>query len=359
MPQRSPFHHPAWLDAVSQGTGFEVRFIAVVDGSEIVGAVPGFLTQRGPLRLFGSPFRGTMTSYLGPLSLDPNFSGDAAREVMIACADFARRRWWTPYAQFTTRDATPEKAPLPAGWHEQRPGSYRLDLGPGEDALFAQLKSNCRRNVRKAAREGVEVVAFDDAAQFHAILVETFHRHGSSNWHPPKFFSAIIGLAAHDLLHAWAAQYQGQTIAAGLFLHDDREMHFLSGASLPKFGSLPTSYLLHWHTISTAAREGLSVFNSEASRIPSIDSFKESFNPVLERRSTLIHAPGGLSGHAPVVHQMDQDHPTGAQPRRARELRTPPSPTSEVHGPQWTGPFKVDRKLTRSEILGWRPRTIP
>ena len=65
LPQRSPFHHPAWLDAVSQGTGFEVRFIGVVDGSEIVGAVPGFLTQRGPLRLFGSPLRGTMTSYLG------------------------------------------------------------------------------------------------------------------------------------------------------------------------------------------------------------------------------------------------------------------------------------------------------
>ena len=295
LPQRSPFHHPAWLDAVSTGTDFDVRFIGVTDGGEVIAVVPGFLARRGPLRLFGSPLRGTMTSYLGPLSLDSALTADGARELMVACADFARRRWWAPYAQFTIRDATPDRRrPPDGGWHEQRPGSYRLELDAGEDALFAQLKSHCRRNVRKAAREGVTVVPFDDAALFHRILAETFRRHGSSSWHPPRFFRALMRLAEHDLLHAWAAQYQGQTIAAGLFLHDDQEMHFLSGASLPKYGSLPTSYLLHWHAIATAARDGLHVFNSEASRIPSIDAFKESFNPVLERRSTLIHAPGAL-----------------------------------------------------------------
>jgi hypothetical protein len=294
--RRSPFHHPAWLDAVSEGTGFGVRYVGVVEGRELVAAVPGFLTQRGPLRLFGSPLRGTMTSYLGPVSLDPGCTGNAARHVMVACADFARRHWWAPYAQFTTRDASPERLPVPtAGWHEQRPGSYRLDLAAGEESLFAQLKSHCRRNVRKAAREGVVVIPFDDAELFHRILAETFRRHGSASWHSTRFFRAIMDdLPARGLLRPWAAQYEGQIIAVGLFLQDDQEMHFLSGASLPRSGSLPTSSLLHWHAISAAAREGLRVFNSEASRVPTIDAFKESFNPVLERRSTLIHAPGAL-----------------------------------------------------------------
>jgi hypothetical protein len=90
---------------------------------------------------------------------------------------------------------------------------------------------------------------------------------------------------------AWGAKYQGQIIAACLFLHDDQEVHFVSGASLPQFGNLPTSYLLHWNAIEKASASGLRVYNSDASQIPSIDQFKESFRPVLEKRFTLIWAP--------------------------------------------------------------------
>ena len=38
----------------------------------------------------------------------------------------------------------------------------------------------------------------------------------------------------------------------------------MSGASFPDNGSLPTSYLLHWHAITTAIDRGCHVFNSDA-----------------------------------------------------------------------------------------------
>jgi hypothetical protein len=66
---RSPFHHPAWLSAASTGIGFALRFIGVFEAGDLVAAMPGFLTRRGPFRLFGSPLRGLMTSYLGPVIL--------------------------------------------------------------------------------------------------------------------------------------------------------------------------------------------------------------------------------------------------------------------------------------------------
>jgi lipid II:glycine glycyltransferase (peptidoglycan interpeptide bridge formation enzyme) len=92
-------------------------------------------------------------------------------------------------------------------------------------------------------------------------------------------------------LWSWGARYDGKIVAAGLFLHDDKEAHFLSGASLPAYGSLPTSYLLHWHAIERAAGCGLRSFHSEASKVRSIDRFKESFRPTVERRYTLIWSP--------------------------------------------------------------------
>lgn len=292
---RSPFHEPEWLNAISGATGFDLRFVGVMDGSELTTVVPGFLTRTGLVRMFGSPLRGTLTSYLGPVGLDPAVF-DGGTDLALRVANFARRKWWTPYYQCTLRDAPSEMPPPPGpGWHQQRPSSYRLDLTIGEEELFAGLKSKCRRNVRKAAREGVKIVELDDVATFYAILESTMNRHGSSSWHSQQFFERLIrGLDGSGLLHAWAAEYEDQIIAAGLFLSDENEMHYLSGASLPKFGSLPTSYLLHWHAISWAARSGMQVFNSEASRIPSIDYFKESFSPELERRHSLIRAPGLL-----------------------------------------------------------------
>jgi lipid II:glycine glycyltransferase (peptidoglycan interpeptide bridge formation enzyme) len=97
-------------------------------------------------------------------------------------------------------------------------------------------------------------------------------------------------LPRRGLADVWGARYDDRIIAAGLFFHDDREMHFIAGGSVSGYGSLPTSYLLHWHAIAAAARSGLQVFNTEASGIPSIDAFKETFNPRLERRDTLIWA---------------------------------------------------------------------
>jgi hypothetical protein len=235
-----------------------------------------------------------MTSYLGPTGLNLGDSTDELIELIAACNQFARKQWGAVYTRYTLRDAPAEGLPqLGLNWKQQRPRSYRLGLARGEAALWDGLKSDCRRNIRKAQRVGIEIVPLDDARLFYQILDETFRRHNSASWHSERFFRSILaGLAPRDLLWAWGARYEDRIIAAGLFLHDDSEMHFLSGASSVQYGSLPTSYLLHWHAITTAVGAGLRVFNSDASRIPSIDQFKESFKPVLERRCSLIWAPG-------------------------------------------------------------------
>ena len=66
---RSPFHHPSWFKCVSKGINFGIYVIGVFSGNELVATLPGFLTRRGPLKLFGSPLPGAMTSYLGPVGM--------------------------------------------------------------------------------------------------------------------------------------------------------------------------------------------------------------------------------------------------------------------------------------------------
>jgi len=223
LQHRSPFHHTAWLEAVAQGVQFELRFIGVYEGSDLVAAVPGFLARRGPFWLFGSPLRGTLTSYLGPVGLNLKGHSDGLSDLILACSQFARQQWGAAYTRFTLRDAPPKFQPeLGLNWKHQRPGSYRLDLSRGEEALWNGLESDCRRNIRRTERAGVEIVPFDDPGLFYKILGETFRRHGTSSWQSARFYQLLLsGLLPRDLLWAWGVKHEGRIIAAGLFLHDE------------------------------------------------------------------------------------------------------------------------------------------
>jgi hypothetical protein len=259
----------------------------------MVAALPGFLTRRGPFRLYGSPLRGTMTSYLGPVSLKPLWSEQDQLELLTSCTSYIRKTWGGAYVRFALRDAPANREKFRGDWKDQRPGTYRLDLSKGVAELWKGLKSDCRRNVRRAQDAGMEIVPFKDASLFYHMIDTTFRRHNSTSWHKQIFFQSLFDkLVPRDLLWAWGVQYEGKIIAGALFLHDDQDVIFISGASLPEYGSLPTSYLLHWSAIERAAHMGLKTYHSDKSRVHTIDQFKESFRPVLENRHTMIWAPG-------------------------------------------------------------------
>lgn len=320
LEHRSPFHQPAWLAAASEGLGFTDVYVGIFHDGQMVGVVPGFLARRGPVRVFGSPLRGTMTSYLGPIGSDLPTDEESLIDLSRQAGEFVRRRFKVVYARFTLRSAPAEGTPdLGPSWRQQRPLSYRLDLTGGEEAVWDGLKSDCRRNIRRARRENIEVEPLDDPHLFYRMLDRTLRRHGSTSFHSERFFEILFSGLTVPQFRPLAAIYRGKAVAGGIFYGDDRELHYLSGASEPENGSLPTSYLLHWHALQLAMADGLSVFNSDASRVRSIDQFKESFRPTLERRHTMIWAP------SPVYRA--QKHLISGH-RRLRRLRAKVSPGS-------------------------------
>ena len=290
---RSPFHHPAWLETVARGINFKTGYMGFYEGRELVAVMPGFRTRRGPFRLYGSPLRGTMTSHLGPVGLKPLWTDQNLMELLEACTAFVRKTWGGVYFRFSLPEAPASNLPVKRNWQNQNPGTYISDLSMGREELWKGLKSDCRRNVRRAQDAGMEVVPFDDARLFYYMIDQTFRRHNSTSWHKEVFFQLLFDeLISKDLLWSRGVKYEGKIIAAALFLHDDQDVIFISGASLPEYGSLPTSYLLHWNAIEIGVQMGLKAYHSDRSRVPSIDQFKESFRPVLQKRYTLIWAPG-------------------------------------------------------------------
>jgi lipid II:glycine glycyltransferase (peptidoglycan interpeptide bridge formation enzyme) len=222
-----------------------------------------------------------MTSSLGAISLPSEISANGMAEFMQACSQFVQKQWGVQYTEFTMREfPAGQQQILTSAWEFSQPGTLCLDLRPGRDGLWARMKPRARRHIRKSQQMGMQIVPFTDARRYYQMLDETFARRGTLGWHPEQFFRLLIEeLVPRDMVWAWGAQYEGQIIAAGLFLHDDQEMFYLSGASLSQYRHLPTSYLLHWHAIGAAITAGLHQYDLAGRSIASIAHFKEAFNP--------------------------------------------------------------------------------
>jgi hypothetical protein len=326
---RTPFHQPAWLGVVHRASRCRVAFLGLWQGAEMTCTLPIFLARRGPLRLAGSPLRGAMTSYLGPIALDRAILEDALPGVLTLCRDAIRTHWRVDYLEVILRD-TPRSAagmqdnssswaeghavpaspanpygqqPSPgpsighngdmrAGWTARRPPSYRLDLRAGPDALWSAMKGRARRSIRQAQRAGITIVPLRDATIYFQLHQQTFARRGLSAPHPLPFFQAIFDRLEHDdIVWVEAALCDDSILSAGIFLHDDRETLYISGASPAQPGTLSAGHLLHWHIIQRAASAGQGWYDFVGRGVASIDHFKESFSPEMVEYWSVSWAP--------------------------------------------------------------------
>ena len=274
LQRRSPFHEPEWLETMDRASRGRLAIIGVYRAGRLVGAVPGYLARRGPFRLFGSPLRKTLTTYLGPVVLP----GVDVRQVLDSGEEFARREWGVDYTEVTLRD--PPAAALDPGWRPIFRGTYCLDLTQGEARLWAGLKSRCRGAIRKSEKLGLQVVPLLDAALHAEILRQTFARRGMRAPYSERFLASVLHLAAAGLVSGWGAKYEDRIIANGLVLHDDREAHFLSGGTLSQYQGISGQTPLLWHAITSGAKSGRQVFDFAGRGVQGIDEFKEAFGPL-------------------------------------------------------------------------------
>jgi hypothetical protein len=293
---RSPFHQPLWLHAVEKASNQKLVYVGIFAGEQLIAAIPGFVKRLGPLECFGSPMRGTMTPGLGPVWFSNGDVGSKRFELAKACNDYTRKRWSSKYSEFCFCDgATPFSNRLERGWERRNLTSYFLDLTQGEKILWNKFRTRCRRHIRKTKQLGMEIVPLEDAHLYYRMLGETFGRRGTSLLHSEFFFRSLLDLVPSDILWAWGVRYGGNIIAAGIFVRDDQEVHYLSGASLSEHRALPTSYLLHWHAISAALEMGLRTYDL-GGRGPTenLDLFKKSFDPNTANWSLLTHTSSSI-----------------------------------------------------------------
>ena len=248
-----PFHHPRWLELLHAQYGYGVRAVCVTE-------TDGRLAAGLPFALVHSRLTGTRLVAL-PFSdlCVPVVSRTASEWGLEALARAIEGEQRRTALDFEIR------APLP-GLSGAQPGQvfHHHVLALGNDAAKVECsKSQIRRGIKKARREGVEVVFAGDSSalnEFFRLHVRTRRRQGVPT-QPKRFIERFSTLFEGGLGEVALARWQGATIAAAVFLSFNGTVVYKYGASDRRHLDKRPNNLLFAEAITRACAAGAHTFD--------------------------------------------------------------------------------------------------
>ncbi|MEV5124673.1 peptidoglycan bridge formation glycyltransferase FemA/FemB family protein [Streptomyces decoyicus] len=165
-----------------------------------------------------------------------------------------------------------------AGWLPQNPldgfgvghpqFKYEVPLaGKTEDELLKGMNQQWRRNIKKAAKEGVEVTAGDGSPQdlkaFHDLYVHTAERDHFTP-RPLRYFETMFAaLSAEDpeRIKLYLAHHQGDLVAATILVRVGAHAVYAYGASATAKREVRGSNACQWAMIRDSLAAGCDVYD--------------------------------------------------------------------------------------------------
>lgn len=235
------FHTTAWSRVLSETYGFSNCHLAETAG----GGGISFVLPCMEVRSFLTGPRGVslpFTDFCEPL-MAGGMSGESALDAIAA---LGRERGWKYFelrgGQRLLGDCHPTLQFF----------SHTLDLASSEDSILAGIKESKHRNIRKARREGVQViigVSAEMMESYYRINCLTRREHGL----PPQslaFFRNLHKyLIAQGLGCVALARVRDQVVAGAVYLHFGGNALYKYGASNRRFLSHRPNDLLMWEAI--------------------------------------------------------------------------------------------------------------
>jgi len=155
-----------------------------------------------------------------------------------------------------------------------------LDLEPGEKQLFAQMRRNHRRQLKKAESHNYSVIhdeTFQHFNDYYDILKATYSRLGNENLVAEGFYTLCIKRLPPGSIKLFMVRDGDEFIAGGLVLIQGDTITFWRGATLDEYMSRGVSNLLYWSIITWAVEEGHQTLDTLHNPSESLYHFKLGF----------------------------------------------------------------------------------
>ena len=137
--------------------------------------------------------------------------------------------------------------------------------GRSEDEVLAGMNQQWRRNIKKAAKQGVEVTTGTgtDLKAFHDLYVHTAERDGFTP-RPLTYFTAMYDALREeepDRIQLWLARHEGDLVAATLGIRVGTHAWYSYGASSTEKREVRGSNAIQWEMMRDALAAGAEVYD--------------------------------------------------------------------------------------------------
>jgi len=221
--------------------------------------------------------RGTfLVWHHGPV-IDPVFAGQPGKTEEIVkllrdkSIEIARAEKCDFIRVSTTLFNTPENRAIfaklgfrDAPIHLHSELGWVLDLALSEEDLMKGMRKNTRYAIRKAEKDGVEIVHSSDMADFEkfwSIYMDTVVRQKFTPYSEKYLRGEFETFMKAGQALLWFGKYQGEYIATAFVVYTANSGFYHHGASTHKFTAVSASELLQWRAIQEAKKRGCDQYN--------------------------------------------------------------------------------------------------
>lgn len=286
------FSQAWWLDAVA---GDSWNVVVVEKGGEIQAAMPYVMKQKFGLTLLTQP---TLTQNLGPWirPTQAKYAKRLSREKDLMQALIDQLPSYTHFQQNWHHTVTNWLPFYWKGFEQTTRYTYRIDGLEEEEAIWEDVQSNIRREIRKASnREGVVVrddLSIDD---FFSLNEMVFARQGKTLPYTKAFVKNLDAVATERKARKIfiAEDSQGRRHAGVYLVWDSQSAYYLMGGGDPELRNSGATSLCMWEAIKFASTVTQS-FDFEGSMIEPVERFFRAFGARQTPYYAISHTPSKL-----------------------------------------------------------------
>ncbi|MCK5413500.1 MAG: peptidoglycan bridge formation glycyltransferase FemA/FemB family protein [Candidatus Pacebacteria bacterium] len=142
--------------------------------------------------------------------------------------------------------------------------TWLLDITKSEDDLMKDMRKTHRNLIRRAGKDGVEIVQSTDEKYlkaFYNIHAETVKRHKFIPFSYDYIKKEIETFRKDNQIEIFSAIYEGKIISSAIVVFYGKQAFYHHGASSSEYMKVPSSYLSLWEAIKEAKARGKEMFN--------------------------------------------------------------------------------------------------
>jgi len=164
-----------------------------------------------------------------------------------------------------------------AGFDAMARYTYVVDLTQTEEALWAGLRENIRRETRKG-RKQLRIETIEDVGECIRLIGKSYARQGNPNaFDSPAMYRLNDACAQRGRREMLVARDEQGAIHAAIYLvWDDRTTYYLAGGADPELRTSGAHSLLIWEALRRSKARSLE-FDMTGSMVESIERFFRAF----------------------------------------------------------------------------------